>query len=66
MARTDRTICDHCALQFDREAGDRERMADRPGSQYTDAERRLLRAQATIYRACAQTLRLEARKVSRG
>ncbi len=66
MRRTDRDVAEHCAVSFDREAGDRERMADRPGTDYTAAERRLLRAQATIYRACAQKLRLEARKISRG
>jgi len=46
---------DELALKWEREAYDRNRMAERPG--YSDLERRMLRTQAVIYTACARDLR---------
>jgi hypothetical protein len=43
------------ADKWEREAGDRERLAEKPD--YTTIEKRLLRAQANVYRACVKELR---------
>ena len=50
---------------WDREAFNLDQQAAR-GGDYTDCEKRLLRAQANVNRARAAELRLEARKVRRG
>lgn len=64
MARSNRDIAEVLAPQWLREAYDRERMAERPD--YSDHERRVLRAQANVYRVCATALRNEGTKVARG
>ena len=64
MARSNRELSEALAARWLREASDRSNMAARPD--YTAHERRVLRAQANVYRACANELRAEALKVTRG
>ena len=61
----DLTFVETCAKGWEREASDREYGADRSKSDYTDMEKRLLRTQANVYRACAKQLREAARRISR-
>lgn len=62
--RSNRELSDSLALKWLREANDRERMGSR--DEYTPHERRVLTAQANVYRACAKELRDEGRKLNRG
>jgi hypothetical protein len=66
MASSNRDLGEAMALRWEREASDRERGADREGSDYSALEKRMLRLQANVYRACASELRIESRKISRG
>lgn len=54
------------AANWERSAYDLDRGADRTDSDYTPIEKRLMRAQANVYRACAGELRSEQRKITRG
>ena len=57
---------DQLAAKWERSAYDLDRGADRTDSDYTPIEKRLMRAQANVYRACAGELRNEQRKIARG
>lgn len=61
-----RDIGEELATRWDRTASDHERGADRPDSEYSAMEKRMLRLQANVYRACAADLRIESRKITRG
>lgn len=62
----DLAFVETCADAWEREASDREFGADRPRSDYTQVEKRLLLTQANVYRACAKQLREAARRIKRG
>jgi len=57
MASNRHDRLDAVIAQWEREASDRMRGADRKDADYSAIERRLLRAQANVYYACARQLR---------
>lgn len=61
-----RDIADAMAAKWERQAFDLEHGAERSPSDYTPIEKRMLRVQANVYRACAAELRTEGRKIARG
>lgn len=64
MARSKREICEALADEFERTAYGLERQADKPDM--TPIERRMLRLQGNVYRACAKRAREEGRKIANG
>jgi len=64
--RSNRDIAEAMAMKWERQAYDLERGADRPESDYSPIEKRMLRVQANVYRACANDVRNEGRKITRG
>lgn len=61
-----RDIGEAMATKWERQGYDLERGSERADSDYTAIEKRLMRAQANVYRACAAELRMESRKLSNG
>jgi hypothetical protein len=61
-----RDVGETLAAKWERQAHDSERATDRADSDYNPIEKRLMRAQANVYRACAAELRIETRKLTNG
>ncbi len=59
-----RDLADDLSARWDREANGYEQQAR--NAEYSATERKLLEMHARVKRACANELRMEARKVSRG
>lgn len=66
MGSIDRDGCVALAARWATQAFDLDHAAHRGGSGYSTVEKKVLAAQANVYRACAAELRREAVKVRRG
>lgn len=64
MVKSSRDMADELAERWDREASGYESQARSP--EYSANERRLLEMHARVKRGCANQLRTEARKITRG
>jgi len=64
MARSRRDALQEMCRDFDRAAHDRERIAEKPDM--SAIEKRMLRLQANVYRACARRCREEMEKCTNG
>jgi hypothetical protein len=62
---SNRELADVLSQRWDTEAAAQERLVEGQ-NEFTPVERKVLKAQATMRRACANELRIEARKVTRG
>lgn len=66
MGSIERDGSEALAARWTMQAFDLDRGAQRGGSGYSTVEKKVLAAQANVYRACAAELRREAGKVRRG